>query len=280
MKLHTLLVALLLAATVWLGLSRLSSAGGKAIRVVATAYSCDDDPRNPLYPCSRLRWGGNPYGAGMACPYWWRGRYMEVPGFGVLRCDDTGRYDMLYGLPHIDIRVPSYRQAYNMGYRWMTIYAVDSPPPVRSAPRANPSTSTTSVASTLPATPPTTVASATPVTSAEGALELAHRLEPKGDTKTALVRLLRVSRAKKHFPVLFEKVTLAPDHPVWAITLWVPPSAIPEGTVAKPDPSAEVTARFFVFDGKTGELVTDTYVSRNTVETMGWLASDNLELGR
>jgi len=45
----------------------------------------------------------------------------------LLACDDSGRYDSLYGLPHLDIRVGSYDEAIAFGIREMVVYRVVLP---------------------------------------------------------------------------------------------------------------------------------------------------------
>lgn len=108
-----------------LGLTALRWNAPVAIEVFATSYTCEPSSRNPMHPCGPLRWGGNVNAPGMACPVAWRDRIMDVPGFGRLRCDDTPAQDYLYGLPHIDIRVPTVNQALQIGVQRMVIYSAD-----------------------------------------------------------------------------------------------------------------------------------------------------------
>lgn len=113
-----------------LGLTGLTWNRGVAYQVFASSYTCEPTPRNPMYPCGPLRWGGNVNTPGLACPVAWRDRIMDVPGFGRLRCDDTPAQDYLYGLPHIDIRVSTVNQALQIGVQRMVIYSADSAQPV------------------------------------------------------------------------------------------------------------------------------------------------------
>ncbi len=59
MKLKIVVGALLFAAAFWLGQPQPSSTAPQSYRVVMTAYTCEANPNNPMYPCGRLRWGGN-----------------------------------------------------------------------------------------------------------------------------------------------------------------------------------------------------------------------------
>lgn len=92
------------------------------VEVIATSYTCQDHPSNAMFPCNTTRWGADPLTEGMACPVLWARMGFFVPGRGVLTCDDSGRYDSLYGLPHLDIRVGSYDEAVAFGIRRMVIY--------------------------------------------------------------------------------------------------------------------------------------------------------------
>lgn len=96
----------------------------QTILVIATNYTCENHPLNPMYPCGPLRWGGDIWSAGMACPVQWKDRWFRVPGYGTLRCDDTGAYDYWDGLPHIDIRVATYDGAMRFGVQRMEITEV------------------------------------------------------------------------------------------------------------------------------------------------------------
>lgn len=116
-------------AITMLALTALTWTKPTAYQVLATSYTCETTPRNPMHPCGPLRWGGNVNSPGMACPVEWRDRIMEVPGFGPLRCDDTPAQDYLHGLPHIDIRVPTVDQALQIGVQRMIVYAADIVPP-------------------------------------------------------------------------------------------------------------------------------------------------------
>jgi len=55
-------------------------------------------------------------------PVLWARMGLFVPGRGLLACDDSGRYDSLYGLPHLDIRVATYDAAVRFGIRTIVVY--------------------------------------------------------------------------------------------------------------------------------------------------------------
>lgn len=116
-----LVLAAILVIAFWLALNFLPVppvSGLDRIEVIATAYTCDPHPNNPMtsHPdmCKVTRWGGSNVGSpGMACPVSWRLSAWHVPGYGRLVCDDTMRADLetYRGLPHIDLRVQSYEEA-------------------------------------------------------------------------------------------------------------------------------------------------------------------------
>ena len=94
------------------------------VTVTATAYSCENHPNNRMYPCNTTRWGYDPLQPGAACPPQWAHTAIYVPKRGVMTCDDSGRYDSLYGLPHVDIRVTSHDEAVQWGIREIVIYRI------------------------------------------------------------------------------------------------------------------------------------------------------------
>ncbi len=277
MKVNILIVALMMAALVWAIGPRLSYGRGEAIQVIATAYTCDSNPNNPMYPCGNPRWGGDRYSVGLACPRSWRNRYMEVPGYGVLRCDDTGAYDTWNGYPHIDIRVRTWGEAYNMGFRRMTIYAADGAAPAAVVQPAVVNTAPVATATLAPTQAPV---QAVGLANDGAALQAAKKLAPHGDAQTAMARLVRADTAAGHFPSLVEGLSLAPEHALWLVSIWVPASDIPGDVRAKPNADAPVASRFFVFDAHTGQLLSEAFVSSDVVETMGWLASDSINLSQ
>jgi hypothetical protein len=89
---------------------------------------------------------------------------------------------------------------------------------------------------------------------------------------------MHFARAREHFPELLQEVNLPAEQPIWLVSIWVPPSSIPEGSQATPDPQAEINARLLVFDAKSSTLLADRYIAFDTVEKIGWLASDNIAL--
>lgn len=234
------MVLVLMSAVV----STADAAGPGTVEVLATAYTCDAHPRNPMYPCGPLRWGGDVWDPGMACPPEWRDTLWRVPGFGVLRCDDTPRDSYLYGLPHIDIRLPTYREAILFGMQRLTIQSADTQP--------------------LP--------------SHEEAVAWVHSHAPHGDPNTALARLFWGARAQREFAQVIGDWALPPDAPVWVVTIWIPPQFLPEKAKAAPDPSAPIAAQLYVVDATTGELYGSTFVSFDVVEKMGWVAEDHIDI--
>jgi hypothetical protein len=114
----TALLALLLSLPV----SVAAAVPLEPIYTTATSYTCQDHPSNRMFPCGTTRWGADPLTDGMACPVLWARVGLFVPGRGVLTCDDSGRYDSLYGLPHLDIRVGSYDEAIVFGIREVVVY--------------------------------------------------------------------------------------------------------------------------------------------------------------
>jgi hypothetical protein len=97
----------------------------QSVTVTATFYTCQNVAANPMFPCALTRDGTNPALPGMACPLSWLGRVYQVPEFGALRCDDTGAHDYLRGLPHVDIRVPTYAAAVRGGIGEREIWRVE-----------------------------------------------------------------------------------------------------------------------------------------------------------
>jgi hypothetical protein len=97
----------------------------QSVTVTATHYTCEPVAANPMNPCGLTRDGTNPALPGMACPLSWLGRVYQVPDFGALRCDDTGAHDYLRGLPHVDIRVPTYAAAVRGGIQEREIWRVE-----------------------------------------------------------------------------------------------------------------------------------------------------------
>lgn len=95
------------------------------VEVVATAYTCEPIQQNPMNPCGPLRYGGDVHSHGMACPAQWAYKAFFVPTRGLLTCDDTGRYERLQGLPHVDIRMSTYDAAIRYGVRRVVVYRVE-----------------------------------------------------------------------------------------------------------------------------------------------------------
>ncbi|HEX8681657.1 MAG TPA: hypothetical protein VF707_05035 [Ardenticatenaceae bacterium] len=285
MKRNIVLGAFFLAALVWMTLPQPSRGQGQGIRVSATNYTCDRHPDNP-FRCGVLRWGGDVNAPGMACPVAWKNRVFDVPGYGRLRCDDTGAYDYWNGLPHIDIRVRTWAEAERFGVRAMTIYPAGAAPatqpaqPAQPAQPSQPAQPANRPEAAPPAEPEETQAEAPApapspsVKTPDAAIQLAMNIAPSGDRSTAMARLVRVARAREVFPGLVEVAGVADHQPVWVVTLWVPPTDIPLGITAKPDATAPIAGRFFVFDAEDGDAITGSFISVGVLEKMGSLESD------
>lgn len=254
MRFFTLVVAMVVAGVALVAAPAPSQGadGETGIQVIVTAYTCDNDPRNPMHPCGPLRWGGDIYAENMACPRSWRGRVMEVPGFGTRTCDDTPRDGYLQGLPHVDLRVSSYEQARRIGVRRMTIYPVTARQEVETTEEVE-------------------------LTSADLVVAAAHELAPSGDHETAMARLLTVRTATKYFPWLDALLEGSASQPIWIVTLWVPESTIPAGSQAV-DSDQPIASRLFIYDAVEGDLLVDNYVDRTVIEKMGWISSQKLDL--
>ena len=264
MRVLSVISVLCLAALLWVMVPTGTQGQGEGILVTATAYTCDNHPDNPMYPCGQLRWGGNIYGPGLACPVAWRNQYYVVPGYGTLRCDDTGAYDYYNGLPHIDIRVSSYEHAYAFGIQRMTIYPASS----------SGSSGNSATAPTATPLPPTATPTPEPLNDAQMALARAEEIAPFGDSETAMVRLLTIRTINKHLPFLSEELDLAVDQLVWIVTLWQPESKIPDGAKALPDSNEPIAAQLIVLNPANGAVLAKPYVTSDVVHTIGWLPSD------
>lgn len=238
-------VALLGVIALCMGVSQTIYANGGVEEVVATAYTCEENPANPMYPCGPLRWGGDIHSIGMACPAEWRERTFDVPEMGPLMCDDTQEINVWDGLPHVDIRVPTLGDAHAWGVRRITMQ-----PPVRN------------------------------LTSEEAAVTYALEQVERGDAGTAMARLLTFARARENFPSLVDGVALPPQHPVWIVTIWVPAEDIPADAVATPDPTAEIASAYFVFDATNRDVVAAGYVSSDVLHTMGWISQDSYDFNQ
>ncbi len=248
MKLNIVLVALFatLVGGYFLAAPRPSHAEGtgQGIQVVATAYTCEKHPRNFVL-CRNLRWGGDVHAPGMACPDEWRNRVFTVPGVGVLRCDDTGLYDTWNGLPHIDVRLPTWNQANEWGVQRITIYpgeAVQQPQTTAPEPKAQ-------------------AQSHTP----EAAIALAHKSLPRGDASTAIVRLLRFESAKAQMPWLSEVVKVEGYQPIWLVTLWQPRDILPADATGLPNRDEPIATTLVILNADTGAVLGQTHITLNAL---------------
>jgi hypothetical protein len=79
-----------------------------------SAYSCDANPANSMWPCGPFRDGSTPHsglhGIVAAGPYEWLGETIHVEGFGSVTLVDTPRNGWYGNSPHIDVFM-SYRDA-------------------------------------------------------------------------------------------------------------------------------------------------------------------------
>lgn len=96
-----------------------------ALTGYVSAYSCDKNVANRMYPCGNFRDGSRPspdlHGVVAACPYEWLGDLVTVEGYGTVRCTDTPRNGWVGGKPHIDLFM-SYPAALNWGIREIAVY--------------------------------------------------------------------------------------------------------------------------------------------------------------
>lgn len=85
-----------------------------------TAFTCDDDPRNPMRGCTHFANGERVDAASdprAACPKEWLGDYITL-SIGTFRCVDTPRegwYDGWGVTPHIDLFMYDYDDAKGWG---------------------------------------------------------------------------------------------------------------------------------------------------------------------
>jgi len=101
-----------------------------------THYTCEYHGRNSMATtpgsCLHTADGSNPFLPGLACPdRSWLGRWVEIPGYGLLRCDDVPYLSEIYGLPHFDVRLVgegAFLRAEQLGAGEMTIYPVQESP--------------------------------------------------------------------------------------------------------------------------------------------------------
>lgn len=279
MRFVSVISMLCLAAVLWVMVPTNTQGQGEGILVTATAYTCDNHPNNPMYPCGPLRWGGDKWGPGMACPVSWKNQYYVVPGFGTLRCDDTGAYDYYYGRPHIDIRVSTYEYAYAFGVQRMTIYPANGSSSSSSSGSASSAQSVAAPTQTATPVPPTATPipptpTPAPLDDSQMALARAQEIAPFGDSDTAIVRLVTLRTINKHLPFLSEELDVALDQLVWIVTLWQPESKIPDEAKALPDSNEPVAAQLFVLNPKNGDVLAQPYVTYDVLFTLGWLPSD------
>ncbi len=252
MKLNMVLVALFvtLLGGLWSASAPATHAeeGDGGIRVSATAYTCDVHPRNPMSGCSRLRWGGNINNPGMACPVEWRNREFVVAGYGTLRCDDTGRYDIWDGLPHIDIRMSTWEETRAWGVRTITIYPAEAQATVAAAAAVNPQ-------------------------SPDAALRAAKSVLPRGDATTAVVRLTRFDTATATLPWLKEVINVAGDQPIWLVTLWQPRDLIAADATPLPNRDEPIATTLIILDARNNAVLGQSHVTMEALNAIGAIQS-------
>lgn len=250
MKLNMVLVALCvtLVGGFWLAWTPTTYAeeGDGGIQVSATAYTCAVHPRNPMSGCRRLRWGGDVNNPGMACPVEWRNREFVVESYGTLRCDDTGRYDVWNGLPHIDIRFDTWEETRAWGVRTITIYPAELQPTVETPDQS----------------------------SSEGALAIAKAALPKGDATTAVVRGTRFDNAVGAMPWLSEVVQVAGDQPIWLVTLWQPRDLLAADATALPNRDEPIATTLIIIDRNSGAVLGQTHITMEGLNAVGALQND------
>jgi 3D (Asp-Asp-Asp) domain-containing protein len=98
--------------------------------VTLTAYTCEAHPHNPMNApgmCVTTAYGADPQTVGIACPPAWRRRRFVIEGYeqyGVVVCDDTGKYDKWKGNIHLDLRVPTLAIAQQIGVQVVRVREV------------------------------------------------------------------------------------------------------------------------------------------------------------
>ena len=115
-------------------------------------------------------------------------------------------------------------------------------------------------------------------TTSAGILQMAQAYVPNGDANTAMVRLVYAQIAQKYLPELLDDLSFYDNQHVWMVTMWIPPTDVPDGTSPKPNADADVVGQFFLFDAHTGNLMTTHYISSQVLNVMGWLADDTIDL--
>lgn len=85
-----------------------------------TAFSCSEDPRNPMGACHTFANGESAIGATgvAACPRRYMGGTVEIVGIGVFRCVDTMRDEVIDGLDHTDMYMGSDYGAHERARQW------------------------------------------------------------------------------------------------------------------------------------------------------------------
>jgi hypothetical protein len=76
----------------------------ESLTAYISAYTCQPVAANPMNPCNTTRWGSDPFIDGV----WYD-------------CDDTPRHSFIDGLPHIDLRLPTYTAAVRWGIQIIDI---------------------------------------------------------------------------------------------------------------------------------------------------------------
>lgn len=100
-----------------------------------TFYTCVHHPANAMTTtpgsCRQTADGSDPMLPGLACPdRTWLGRRVEIPGYGLLRCDDVPNRRVIKGLLHFDVRLvgsDAYTRALELGALEMVVYPVQEP---------------------------------------------------------------------------------------------------------------------------------------------------------
>jgi hypothetical protein len=92
----------------------------ESLTAYISAYTCQPVAANPMNPCNTTRWGSDPFTHGAACPESWAWRRVLVEGVWY-DCDDTPRHSFIDGLPHIDLRLPTYTAAVRWGIQIIDI---------------------------------------------------------------------------------------------------------------------------------------------------------------
>lgn len=114
------ILAFLVGMSQFIPTSPPSAPQSPTITAKVTAFSCSQDPRNPMGACHTFANGESAIGATgvAACPREYLGGTVEIVGIGLFRCVDTMRHDVIDGHLHIDRYMGSHYGAHQEAVVW------------------------------------------------------------------------------------------------------------------------------------------------------------------